>query len=173
MLSTALSPELIEMNPVGSADDFPATLWWRSRRCRSEQSLSMAEALFCPSPIRLAASAGPPPVREWKPLARVIFGKCRVYRKRASVGVQCQRRRPIGRRAETEPLCCGQIDESVKSSREGNTLLPSFLFISFTFSKRMRIFILHRNDPKSVIAPVVFLFFLEFPCPLVKRASST
>lgn len=123
----------------------------------------MAAALFCPSPVRPAASAGPPPVREWKPLARVIFGKCRVYRKRASVGVQCQRRRPIGRRAETEPLCCGRIDESVKSSREGNTLLPSFLFISFTFSKRMRIFILHRNDPKSVIALVVFFVFFRVP----------
>lgn len=139
----------------------------RSSRSRWQRLFS-----FGPSPIRPAASAGPPPAREWKPLARVIFGKCRVYRKRASVGVQCQRRRPIGRRAETEPLCCGRIDESVNSSREGNTLLPSFLFISFTFSKRMRIFILHRNDP--VIALVVFFcFFLEFPCPLVKRASST
>lgn len=80
----------------GSTDWFSATLGWWSRRCRSKQLLSIAAALFCPSPIRQAASAGPPPAREWKPLACVIFGKCWVYRKRAYVGVQCQLRLPIG-----------------------------------------------------------------------------
>lgn len=37
-------------------------------------------ALFGLFPIRQAASAGPQPAREWKSLAHVIFGKCRVHR---------------------------------------------------------------------------------------------
>lgn len=43
------------------------------RRC-------LEPALFGLFPIRRAASAGPQPAREWKSLAHVIFGKCRVYR---------------------------------------------------------------------------------------------
>lgn len=41
-------------------------------------------ALFRLFPIRQAASAGPQPAREWKCLAHVIFGKCRVHRNPAA-----------------------------------------------------------------------------------------
>lgn len=55
---------------------------WRHITQYSAMDLSrcLEPALFRLFPIRQAASAGPQPAREWKSLARVIFGKCRVHR---------------------------------------------------------------------------------------------
>lgn len=59
---------------------------WRHITQHSAMDLSrcLEPALFRLFPIRQAASAGPQPAREWKSLARVIFGKCRVHRNPAA-----------------------------------------------------------------------------------------
>ncbi len=54
--------------------------WRHITQCYMDLSGCRAPALFRLFPIRQAASAGPQPAREWKSLAHVIFGKCRVHR---------------------------------------------------------------------------------------------
>lgn len=126
----------------------------------------MAADRFCPSPIRQAASAGPPPARDWKPLVCVIFGKCRVYRKRACVGVRCQRRLPIGH--EQRRSHCA-ADDSMKvqkaAERETLSLRPSFLFMSYLTQKDEELHPTMRWPKVSHCSCFVFFCFLGFPCP--------